>query len=184
MNVRQTNYYFLGMGDRFGTDMSSEIHELCQLTDVVCPNLGQYAEIAVRFDKIYNYRLPSLFLITDYLCINNTYAKTLASHVIPCRLRSQPLMKQEVERRKQEMGCREIAYCASARSGYSGAYITSCVTSYFLLHASDFVWRFHDRSHGMTWKGRPTLHPLPPLCTIRARKITTVVTVHQNTCVD
>ena len=37
------------------------------------------------------------------------------------------------------MGCREIAYCASARSGYSGASIISCVTSYFLLHASDFV---------------------------------------------
>ena len=29
----------------------------------------------------------------------------------------------------------------------------------------------------MTWKGRTTPHPLPTLCTIRAREITTVVTV-------
>ena len=75
------------------------------------------------------------------------------------------------------MGCREIAYCASARSGYSGASIILCVTAYFLLHASDFVRRFHDRSHGMTWKGGATSHPLRILCTIRARKITTAVTV-------
>jgi hypothetical protein len=39
------------------------------------------------------------------------------------------------------------------------------------------IRRFHDRSHGMMWKGRATPHPLPTLCTIRARKITTAVTV-------
>ena len=37
--------------------------------------------------------------------------------------------------------------------------------------------RFHDRGHGMTWKGEATPHPLPTLCTIRSRKITTAVTV-------
>ncbi len=71
------------MGDRFGTDMSSGSHELCQLTEAVCPNLGHYAEIAVRINKIYNYQFLSLFLITDYLCVNaknkifvdNIYAK-------------------------------------------------------------------------------------------------------------
>ena len=76
------------------------------------------------------------------------------------------------------MGCREIAYCASARSGYSGAYIISCVTSYFLLHASDFVWRFHDCGHGMMWRNDSA--PVA-LCTVRARKITTAVTVAPNT---
>jgi hypothetical protein len=86
-------------------------------------------------------------------------------------------------RYKGESRKQKIAYCASARSGYSGASIISCVTSYFLLHASDFVRRFPDRGQGMTWKGGATPHSLPTLCTIRARKITTVVTVApKHTC--
>ena len=81
--------------------------------------------------------------------------------------------------RKYKGGSRKqkIAYCASARSGYRGASIISCVTAYFLLHASDFVRRFPDRGHGKTWKGGATPYPLPTLHTIRARKITTAVTV-------
>jgi hypothetical protein len=39
---------------------------------------------------------------------------------------------------KTEVGSTEIACCARARNGHSGASIISCVTSYFLLHASDF----------------------------------------------
>ena len=37
--------------------------------------------------------------------------------------------------------------------------------------------RFPDRSQGMTGKRGATPHPLPTLCTIGARKITTAVTV-------
>ena len=37
--------------------------------------------------------------------------------------------------------------------------------------------KFHDCGHGMTGKGGTTPHPLPTLCNIRKRKITTVVTV-------
>ena len=44
----------------------------------------------------------------------------------------------EVGRIKAEVGSTEIACCASAPNGHSGASIISCVTSYFLLHASDF----------------------------------------------
>ena len=81
--------------------------------------------------------------------------------------------------RKYKGGSRKQknAYCASARSGYRGASIISCVTAYFLLHASDFVRRFPDRSQGMTGKRGATPYPLPTLHTIRARKITTAVTV-------
>ena len=39
------------------------------------------------------------------------------------------------------------------------------------------IRKFHDRGHGMMWKGEATPHPLPTLCTIRSRKITTAVTV-------
>jgi hypothetical protein len=39
------------------------------------------------------------------------------------------------------------------------------------------IRKFHDRGHGMTWKGEATPHPLPTLCTIRSRKVTTAVTV-------
>jgi hypothetical protein len=100
--------------------------------------------------------------------------------VILCRLRWQSLIS-----RKQK-----IAYCASARSGYSGTSIISCVTSYFILHtsyfilhtsyfilhASDFVRKFHDRGNEMTWEGA-TSHPLPTLWTIPLRKITTAVAI-------
>ena len=58
--------------------------------------------------------------------------------VIPCRLRWQP----QHGSRKYKGGSRKqkIAYCASARSGYIGSSIISCVTSYFRLHASYFDW--------------------------------------------
>ena len=39
------------------------------------------------------------------------------------------------------------------------------------------IRKFHDRGHGMTWKGEATPHPLPTRCTIRSWKITTAVTV-------
>ena len=104
---------------------------------------------------------------------NNTYVKipALASFHAGARTRHGS-RKYKGGSRKQKN-----AYCASARSGYRGASIISCVTAYFLLHASDFVRRFPDRGHGMTWKGGATLYPLPTLHTIRARKITTAVTV-------
>jgi hypothetical protein len=78
---------------------------------------------------------------------------------------------------KTEGGSMEIACCASIRNRHSGASIISCVTLYFLLHASDFVRRFHDRGHGMAEKWGATPHPLRTLCTIRAQKITTTVAV-------
>ena len=39
------------------------------------------------------------------------------------------------------------------------------------------IRKFHDRGHGMTWKGEATPHPLSTLCTIRSRKITIAVSV-------
>ena len=44
----------------------------------------------------------------------------------------------EVGSIKAEGGNIEIACCARARNGHRGASIISRVTSYFLLHASDF----------------------------------------------
>ena len=44
----------------------------------------------------------------------------------------------EVGSIKTEVGSTEIACCARAQNGHSGASIISCVTSYFLLDASDF----------------------------------------------
>ena len=126
---------------------------------------------------------------------NVLYRQFMAVHddagIFVCRYFSIPTPKSHPERhsmqgartlhgsRKHKGGSRKqkIAYCASARSGYSGASIISCVTSYFLLHASDFVRRLPDRGQGMTWKGGATPQPLPTLCTIRSRKITTAVTV-------
>jgi hypothetical protein len=66
--------------------------------------------------------------------------------------------------RKYKGGSRKQknAYCASARSEYSGASLISCVTSYFLLHAADFVRKFHDCGHEMTWGATP--HPLYIWC--------------------
>ena len=39
---------------------------------------------------------------------------------------------------KTEVGSTEIACCASAQNGHSGASMILCVTAYFLLDASDF----------------------------------------------